>query len=117
MKARRRRRKDRQPALKREGEWNRKGKTAPSNASAKGTMQCANKSLPELSRLSGFNSFFSSKFAPASSSPEVEVLERLQTRDGVRNGADGVVVEYEPLHRIEVGALLRQLGQLVARHI
>ena len=63
MKARRRRRKDRQPALKREGEWNRKGKTAPSNASAsKGTMQCANKSLPELSRLSGFNSFFLSKF-------------------------------------------------------
>ena len=45
-----------------EGEWNKKGKTAPSNASAKGTMQCANKSLPELSRLSGFNSFFLSKF-------------------------------------------------------
>ena len=56
-------------------------------------------------------------FAPPPNSPEVEVLERLQTRDGVRNGADGVVVEYEPLHRIEVGALLRQLGQLVARHI
>ena len=63
MKARRPRRKDRQPALKREGEWNRKGKTAPSKASAsKGTMLCANKSLPELSRLSGFNSFFLSKF-------------------------------------------------------
>ena len=44
-------------------------------------------------------------------------MERLQTRDGVWNGADGVVVEHEPLHRVEVGALLRQLGQLVARHI
>ena len=53
----------------------------------------------------------------SNNSPEVEEVERLQTRDGVWNGADGVVVEHEPLHRVEVGALLRQLGQLVARHI
>jgi len=41
--------------------------------------------------------------------PEVEELERLHVDDGLRDGADGVVVQEESLEQEVVGALLRKL--------
>ena len=49
--------------------------------------------------------------------PYVEVHERVEADDVVRDGLDGVVVEEEPLETVVAGALCRDLHQSVAGQV